>query len=54
MDASHVRTRVDADQFTFAKDERPRCIIHEGEKIDESAFRTLIRAAAALNQSSVR
>ena len=28
--------------------------IHEGEKIDEGAFKTLIRAAAALNQSSAR
>ena len=28
--------------------------IHEGEKIDEGAFKRLIRAAAALNKSSVR
>ena len=28
--------------------------IHEGDEIDEDAFRTLIRAAAALNRSSVR
>jgi hypothetical protein len=27
---------------------------HEGEKIDEAAFKTLIRAAAALNTSSAR
>jgi hypothetical protein len=28
--------------------------IHEGEKIDEGAFKTLIRAAAKLNASSAR
>ena len=28
--------------------------IHEGEAIDEAAFKTLIRAAVALNQSSAR
>jgi hypothetical protein len=28
--------------------------IHEGDKIDEDAFKTLIRAAAALNKSKVR
>jgi len=28
--------------------------IHEGDKIDEGAFKTLIRAAAALNSSSAR
>ncbi|MGD0139532.1 MAG: DUF1801 domain-containing protein [Tepidisphaeraceae bacterium] len=28
--------------------------IHEGDKIDEDAFKTLIRAAAALNRSSAR
>jgi hypothetical protein len=28
--------------------------IHEGDKIDEDAFKTLIRAAAALNESKVR
>ena len=28
--------------------------VHEGEKIDEKAFQALIRAAAALNQSSDR
>ena len=28
--------------------------IHEGENIDEDAFKTLIRAAAALNRSSAR
>jgi hypothetical protein len=28
--------------------------IHEGEKIDEAAFKTLIRAAAALNKSKAR
>jgi hypothetical protein len=28
--------------------------IHEGEEIDEDAFKTLIRAAAALNRSSTR
>jgi len=28
--------------------------IHEGDKIDEDAFKTLIRAAAALNKSSAR
>ena len=28
--------------------------IHEGDKIDEAAFKTLIRAAAALNRSSAR
>ena len=28
--------------------------IHEGEEVDEDAFRTLIRAAAALNRSSAR
>ncbi len=28
--------------------------IHEGDRIDEHAFKTLIRAAAALNRSSVR
>ncbi len=27
---------------------------HEGDRIDEHAFKTLIRAAAALNRSSVR
>lgn len=27
---------------------------HEGDEIDEDAFKTLIRAAAALNQSSAR
>ena len=27
---------------------------HEGDEIDEAAFKTLIRAAAALNRSSVR
>ena len=33
---------------------RPAIDIHEGDKIDEGAFKTLIRAAAALNQTSVR
>ena len=28
--------------------------IHEGDEIDEDAFKTLIRAAAALNRSSAR
>ena len=28
--------------------------IHEGDEIDEAAFKTLIRAAAALNRSSAR
>ena len=28
--------------------------IHEGDEIDEDAFKTLIRAAAALNRSSLR
>jgi hypothetical protein len=28
--------------------------IHEGEEIDEAAFKTLIRAAAALNSSKGR
>ena len=28
--------------------------IHEGDEIDEGAFKTLIRAAAALNRSSAR
>jgi len=28
--------------------------IHEGDEIDEKAFKTLIRAAAALNKSSAR
>jgi hypothetical protein len=28
--------------------------IHEGDEIDEDAFKTLIRAAAALNKSSAR
>lgn len=28
--------------------------LHEGDEIDEDAFRTLIRAAAALNRSSAR
>ena len=28
--------------------------IHEGDEIDEDAFKTLIRAAAALNRSSTR
>jgi hypothetical protein len=28
--------------------------IHEGDKIDEAAFKTLIRAAAALNKSTSR
>src|SRR5450759_873258 len=28
--------------------------IHEGDKIDEAAFKTLIRAAAALNKSKAR
>ena len=28
--------------------------IHEGDKIDDSAFKALIRAAVALNQASVR
>ena len=28
--------------------------IHEGDQIDEDAFKTLIRAAAALNTSSAR
>ena len=28
--------------------------IHEGEKLDEKAFKDLVRAAAALNQSSKR
>jgi hypothetical protein len=28
--------------------------IHEGEEVDESAFKTLIRAAAALNRSAAR
>ena len=28
--------------------------IHEGEEIDEAAFKTLIRAAAALNKSKTR
>jgi len=28
--------------------------IHDGEKIDEASFRALIRAAVALNESSVR
>jgi hypothetical protein len=28
--------------------------LHEGDEIDENAFRTLIRAAAALNRSKVR
>ena len=28
--------------------------VHEGEKIDESAFKALIRDAVALNQTSVR
>jgi hypothetical protein len=28
--------------------------LHEGEEIDEDAFKTLIRAAAALNRSSAR
>jgi hypothetical protein len=28
--------------------------IHEGDEIDEDAFRTLIRAAAALNKSKTR
>jgi hypothetical protein len=28
--------------------------IHEGDKINEAAFKTLIRAAAALNRSSAR
>ena len=27
---------------------------HEGDKVDEQAFKTLIRAAAALNESSAR
>ena len=27
---------------------------HEGEKMDEGAFKTLVRAAAALNKSSAR
>ena len=27
---------------------------HEGDEIDEDAFKTLIRAAAALNRSSAR
>ena len=28
--------------------------LHEGDELDENAFRTLIRAAAALNRSSAR
>jgi len=28
--------------------------LHEGDEIDEPAFKTLIRAAAALNSSSAR
>jgi len=28
--------------------------LHEGDEIDEDAFKTLIRAAAALNRSSTR
>jgi hypothetical protein len=28
--------------------------LHEGDEIDEDAFKTLIRAAATLNRSSVR
>ena len=28
--------------------------VHEGEEIDEEAFKALIRAAVALNQASVR
>jgi hypothetical protein len=28
--------------------------IHEGDEIDEDAFKTLIRAAVALNRSSAR
>ena len=28
--------------------------LHEGDEIDEAAFKTLIRAAAALNRSSAR
>ncbi|MDQ6639295.1 MAG: DUF1801 domain-containing protein [Pseudomonadota bacterium] len=28
--------------------------LHEGDEIDEAAFKTLIRAAAALNESSAR
>jgi hypothetical protein len=28
--------------------------IHEGDEIDEGAFKTLVRAAAALNRSSAR
>src|SRR6202795_725657 len=28
--------------------------IHEGDKVDEAAFKTLIRVAAALNRSSAR
>jgi len=29
-------------------------VIHEGDEIDEKAFKTLVRAAASLNTSSVR
>jgi hypothetical protein len=28
--------------------------LHEGDKLNENAFKTLIRAAAALNRSSAR
>ena len=28
--------------------------VHEGEEIDEGAFKALIRAAAALNRASIR
>ena len=50
------RLRLPSKLFNSSLDGNVRRAIdfHEGDEIDEDAFKTLIRAAAALNRSSAR
>ena len=45
---------VRAVQFQPRRQHRRAIDFHEGEKIDEDAFKALIRAAVALNESKAR